>query len=343
MPSPEDVFQKVEDNVLDRVHERFSLLCRNEEDAIRALFLCFAGILRDLRKDKNRRLNDEARFQTINDGLRGLGHCLRWIRKCCPSKLVVPPPQGSQAFTEALELLRWGVKYAPIFGEHSAYRGDLSEVEVDQSAKTITFPPYRTVDSRFFCSQVEAKKVDDRRQERECPEGRLSQLSEAWFNSVRITNRGLHFDDATIGSSGAIDVAVEWMERTCLPELDPSTTVHGCTVADLRRVLASLYTYSLFVTKREDVTDDRPEDGFACESCLVCGTEIDFVRWLADLSDVSTSSVGAIVTTLTFDSANPHVTLAQQPCVRSGNGRIFLLPRMLMAFSCNCQGCTLAL
>ncbi len=310
-----------------------NLLYRNEEDAIESLFRCYAKILRELRTGKIKKANDQARFQTANDGLRGLSHCLRWIRQCCPSALIVTAPQRDQDSIEAMELLRWGVQYDPIFGEHSAYRGNLVKFDLDESTRTITFPPRYDVDPQFFCSQIEARKADDQRQSNDCPEETLSQLSKIWFDSVRITNRGLHFDDAKIGNSGAIDIAVRWMNRTCLPELVDTIKLHGCTVADLRRVLAGLYVYSLFLTRFEDVTDDHPNYGFILEPHVVSGSKDEIVYWLANLSGVNESSVEAIVSTLTFDANNQHVTLGQQPFSCSKNGRMFLLPRLIMAIS----------
>ncbi len=329
----EEIFGKVEKDILDRAHQHLNLLFRNEEDAIAALFHCYAKILRDLRTGRITKPNDNARFQTANEGLRGLGHCLRWIRDCCPTALVVPAPQSNQALNEALELLRWGVEYDPLFGEHSAYRGKLVEVDVDESTKTITFQPGGNVSPRFFCSQIEAKKTDDQRSANECPEEPLAQLSKSWFDSMQPSSRGLHFDDTAISRGGAIEVAAEWMGRTFLPELPATTRLAGCTIADVRRVLASLYVYSLFVTRLEDTSDNHPVTSFALEPRVVSGSKDEITRWLSNLSGVTETNVDAIVSTLTFAHDHPHVTLAQQPFASSRDGQMFLLPRMVMAVS----------
>lgn len=329
----EEILDKVEKNILDRAHQHLNLLFRNEADAIGAIFCCYAKLLRDLRTGKIAKPSDDAKFQTVNEGLRGLGHCLRWIRNCCPAALVVPAPQGARALNEALELLRWGVAYDPLFGEHSAYRGKLVTVDVDESAKTITFQPNRNVTPQFFCSQVEAKKADDRRCEKECPKEQLAQLSQAWLDSMRPFSRGLHFDDVMISRCGAIDVVVAWMNRTFLPELPAMTVLAGCTIADVRRVLASLYVYSLFVTRLEDASDSHPVSGFTLVPRVVSGSKSEITRWLAGMSGVADVSVDAILSTLTFDHDHQHVTLAQQPFVSSRGGQMFLLPRMVMAIS----------
>ena len=83
----EEIFNQVEREVLDRAHQSLNLLFRNEGDAIEALLRCYAKILRDLRTGRIAKPNNNARFQTVNEGLRGLGQCLRWIRKCSPSAL----------------------------------------------------------------------------------------------------------------------------------------------------------------------------------------------------------------------------------------------------------------
>lgn len=331
MPAtPEEVLTRVEEGVLDRAHRRLNLLFRNEPYAIEALLRCFAAALRDLRTGRIPKPSVDAKSETANEGLRGLGHCLRWVRQCCPHAFVVPAPQGAQGWNEALGLLRWGAAYDPIWNQHSAYRGRLAELDVEESTKTITFRFNRNVDAHFFCSQVVAQEADDARRACERPDGRLAQLSKEWYESLSYSSRGLHFDDATISRSGAIDVAAEWMKGTCLPELSPTTMLVGCTVADVRRVLASLYVYSLFVTKLEDYADDQPGLDVRLPSRVVARATSEMTDWLTRLSGVERTSVEAIVSVLTFDPEHPHVTLAQQPFVGAREGRLFFLPRMLL-------------
>ena len=51
------------------------------------------------------------------------------------------------------------------------------------------------------------------------PDTHLASLSKEWYDSVTFSGHGLRFDDVTISESGAVDVAVSWMEKTCLSEL----------------------------------------------------------------------------------------------------------------------------
>ncbi|MHC4179408.1 MAG: hypothetical protein ACYSWU_17995, partial [Planctomycetota bacterium] len=325
------VVRLIEREVLDRHHRQFGLLCRNEAAAIEALLRCYAQILRDLRTGKIAQPNDDAKSQTTNEGLRGLGHCLRWIRECCPSKLLVPTFGPNVLANGAIELLRWGVSYDPIWNEHSAYSRELVEVEVDEANKRIVFQPRRDVNPRFFCTQIEAKKADNERLARARPESQLDNLSRAWCDSVTCSRQGLHFDDTTIGDSGAIDVSASWMENTCLVELASETNLLNCTVGELRRVLASLYVYSLFTTKLENASDDQPRfGGVVLESRMVALPKRNMIDWLAAMAGVSTPSVEAILSVLTFDPTHPHVTLAQQPFIEARDGRMLLLPRMLL-------------
>lgn len=157
------VVRLIERAVLDQHHRQCALLSRNETAAVEALFRWYAQILRDLRTGKIPKPSDDAKSQTANEGLRGLGHCLRWIRKCCPSRLLVPTLGPHVLANEALDLLRWGVTHDPIWNEHSAYSRGLVDAEVDERNKVITFLPRRGVNPHFFCTQVEAKKADDKR------------------------------------------------------------------------------------------------------------------------------------------------------------------------------------
>jgi hypothetical protein len=120
------------------------------------------------------------------------------------------------------------------------------------------------------------------------------------------------------------------LETTCLPELVGTTRLLGCTVGDLRRVLAALYVYSLFVTKLEDVSDDQPALDVTLKSCVVAQRRDQMIEWLAGLSGVPAANVEAIMSVLTFDPTHPHVTLAQQPLVHSDDGQLLFLPRMLL-------------
>jgi len=326
----DELLRRIEREVLDQHHRRCALLSRNENAAIEALFRCYSQILRDLRTGKIPKSSDDAKSQTANEGLRGLAHCLRWVKQCCPSTLVVPTPAPEVLGREALELLRWGVAYDPIWNEHSAYSRGLADAEVDERSKVITFLPRRGVNPHFFCTQVEAKKADDKRLASARPDSQLAALSKTWIDSVTSSGQGIRFDDATIRASGAIDVAVSWMGKTCLPELLASTSLMGCTLGELRRVLATLYVHSLFVTKLEDVSDDQPARGVVLEPCVVARRRDHMIKWLAGLSGVPASSVEAILSAITFDPTHPHVTLAQQPFVSSGDGRLFYLPRMLL-------------
>lgn len=326
----QDLFRRIESEVLDRHHLQLGLLRRDGAIAVESLLKCYAQILRDLRTGKILKSSDDARSQTANEGLRGLGHCLRWIKECCPSKLIVPTPAPDVLAREALELLRWGVAYASIWNQHSAYSRHLVDVEIDERNKIITFLPQRSVASHFFCTQIEAKNADDERLARTYPDSQLADLAKAWYDSVAMSGMGMSFDDATICKSGAIEVVFSWMKTTCLPELTDATPLMGCTVGDLRRVLATLYVFSLFVTKLEDVADDEPMLGVSLQPCVMARPRDSMIGWLARLSGVPAESVEAILSVLTFDPAHQHVTLAQQPFVRSDDGRLLFLPRMAL-------------
>ena len=154
----------------------------------------------------------------------------------------------------------------------------------------------------------------------------LAGVSAAWFDSVSHDGVHVQLDDSEIGASGAIDIAQSWLTECCLPELADATQLGGCTVADVRRVLASLYVHSLYVAKLEDVADDQ---SLSLPSHVFSRSRANTIEWLSTLSGVSTSAVGTIVDILTFDVSHPHVTAAHQPFVPSQSGQLCLLPRML--------------
>jgi hypothetical protein len=188
----------------------------------------------------------------------------------------------------------------------------------------------KDIDPHCFCTQVESKKANDKRLETLYPEERLAQLSRGWYGSAQRSAGGVVLDDAEIRDSGAIDVAAEWLEKTCLPELPGTTSLVDCTLGELRRVLAALHVHSLYPTKLEDVADDHQETRGQIASYLHSRPFDDLVAWLANLAGVRVDSTKAIVSVLTFDPIHPHVTPAEQPFVRAKNGQLFVLPRMLL-------------
>jgi len=325
----EELFRRVEHEVLDQQHRHFDLLLRSEEVAIDAVLRAYADVLRGLRTGRIPKAGADAKTQTANEGMRGLAHCLRWIRAYCPATLHVPTPPADQLAREGLDLLRWGVTYDPLWNQHSAYSGGLATMSLDERAKTITFSPSHAVDARFFVTQVEAKKADDERSARTLLEERLAGLSSAWYDSVRPARSGLIFDDSSILDSGALEVALEWMAEVCLPELPSATHLVSCNLADVRRVLAGLYVYSLFVTRLEDAADDMGTT-VRVGPHVAIRSMVQMTDWLAELCGASRESVQAIVSALTFRPEHPHVTIAHQPLVSTTRGQMFLLPRMIL-------------
>jgi hypothetical protein len=324
------IVRLIEREVLDKHYRQCALLSRNESVAVDSLLRCYARILRDLRSGQIWKPTEDGKSRTANEGLRGLSHSLRWIKERCPSRLVVPTTAAHVLAQEALELLQWGVRYDPVWNQHSAYSRGLLQAEADELNKTISFLPRRHVNPHYFCTQVEAKKVDDERLASARPDAQVADLSSAWYDSVTFSEEGMRSDDSTIRTSGAIEVASSWMESTCLPELAGATRLLDCTVGELRRVLATLYVYSLFVTKLEDVSDNQPTINVKLPPCVAVRPRDQMIKWLAGISGVRTANVEAIVKVLTFDPTHPHVTLAQQPLVQSDDGQLFFLPRMLL-------------
>ena len=146
----ETIFRQVEKEVLDQHHQNLPILRRREVDAIRGLLMAYGNVLRGLRNGRIPKQNDDAKSHTANEGLRAIGHCLRWIRECCPLDSSENLPIEEVPYQEAMELLRWGVKYDPLWNQHSAYSGKLVQMEVNRPTKLITFKPWGQSRSALF-------------------------------------------------------------------------------------------------------------------------------------------------------------------------------------------------
>lgn len=323
------LFQHVEDRVLDKVHKRFSILFRGEALGVKLLLRAAAQSLRELCNHALMRHDDYEKVIGENRILGSLSHCLRWIRE--HSHHEVPYADFERLAQEARDLLRWGSQYDTLWNEHSAYRGSFSRFEVDESTKTIAFAPTYDPDPRFFCSQCEAKRRNDERMASTRPETQLLELSRDWFDSGPMFSADSDFDDTAIARSGAIDVAQEWLDTICVPELDGTATLPTGTVADLRRVLAAIYVYSLFRTALEVKADNTPSINVPVESAVESRTREAMINWLAGLSDVSYPTVEAIASTLTFDPAHPGATVANQPLIHTREGEMHFVPRMILS------------
>lgn len=325
----EKILRRIENEILDRQHRNFAIIERHEVDATRSLLLTYGNVLRGLRNGAIEKPNDNAKSETANQGLRAIGHCLRWIHTDCPSMIDVATPAKTRLNNESLELLRWGVDYDPLWNQHSAFSRGLIEATVAEPSKTITFLPKQDVHPSFFCKQIEAKKQVDERESRLRPDDKLAQLSREWYSTSNVVNGGLTFDDSTIRDSGALAVAADWMSASCLPELPEDTQLAGCTLSEVRAVLAALFVYGLFTSKLEDVVDDQHNE-IELSTRLVSMPRREFVVWLSELSGVSDKAVDSIVTILTFDPDHAHTTCAHQPIISCKDGTTCLLPRMMM-------------
>jgi len=329
--SSDSILRQVEAEVLDTYRRRFPILSREQDAAIEAVFREIAHVVRNLRMNRPDARTVAEKHSIASDGVAGLGHCIRWIIHDCPWRILLPTATSRQILQqEAMAMLKWGVVYHPLWGQHSAYSRGLATISVDKSTKTITFIPDMEVDHRFFVSQMEAKKADDERRSQDEPsEDEFAQLTHSWRSSVHWNYRGLRFNDLALVESGAIEPAVILMKHTCMPELPDTTHLAGVSIGDVRRVLGAIYTYSRAVTSFENEMDDDPNTSLVVPSYIIIASTYRLIEWLATLSGVEEASVEIIISILTFDDANEHLTVAQQPFVHSRSGTIFLLPRLI--------------
>ena len=68
--------------------------------------------------------------------------------------------------------------------------------------------------------------------------------------------------------------------------------------------------------------DDNLTVAVEIQTSVVTREYKDMCNWLSDLASCPADCVNAILSALTFDPSHPHVTLAQQPFVSSGNGAL---------------------
>lgn len=321
-----EVFDEVERDVLDRVKHQHCLLSRGKSQAMAALTGAFAKGLFDLRVGRLSRGDSDSRAQEANRGLRGLAHCVRWVNQCCPGVSDRPTPDAATLEQEALGLLGWGAEYDPIWNQHSAYRGGLVAAEVNEPAKTITFLQ-SGAEPRFFVLQRHANKAVSERSDEHCPFQQLADIFERCSPTL-LSGDGATGNTKALVSTGAIDVATEWMAKTVLPEMPPAAVIGPVSIADLRRVLGAVYALSLFLRFIEDgggSRDGRPPVVGPIVNASSTAAEVDH---LCGLSGAPQDAVRKILAMLTFDPENPHVTLAQQPYIADGD-TLYLVPSLI--------------
>jgi len=336
MSESERILREIECKIIDRHHLNYPLLQRNVNDVILALLRCYGDIVRSLRNGSIPKDGDDARHQTANKGFRGLPHCIRWVQSQCPRLIFVPSPGEQQLSEEALELLRWGVEYDPLYNQHTAYSRRINgqrfvEAEVDKGNKTITFLPCENIDPLFFISQIEAKKADGNRQASSDLDQELAERSKAWFQSANVGQDGiLRFDDKTIASSGVLDAAIEWLQGSCLPELNDSDQLGNFSAGDLRRVLAAFHISSLFCTKFEDDSDQRTKNHNGILTHVLSWRICKLIDWLHEITSVDQCKLKSMLPIFIFDGEPERVTVAHKPLILGADNRVFLSPRIFL-------------
>ncbi len=335
MDEQERILREVERDVLDRYHHRFALLSRNANVAIAAVLRDCVDVFRELRSGAIPKNTENAKEQTADEGFRGIAHCLRWIRTCCPRLITVPNPGGTVLSEEARDLLRWGATYDPLYNQHTAFSRRvggkrLAEAKVDTDGRIIAFIPTWNVDPLFFVSQVEARRAESQRRVAAYPDAQLCDLFKSWFESAQPQQASIRFDDRKIPSSGALQVALDWLNGTCLPELLDDCWLGGFSAGALRRVLAAIHVAALFRVRLEDVSDER--HGPVLSHVLRLPWH-NLIEWLYSLSDVPRPEISEIMRTVTFDSEPERVTLAHKPFILGCDEQVFFAPRLILALN----------
>jgi hypothetical protein len=313
------------------------LLRCNPDVAIVAVLRCYSNVLRRPRTGALTVGSGSARSEIANRGIRGIAHCLRWISACCPQRIVVSTPPSDVIEAEAHKLLAWGVKYDALCNHHTAYSRKINgkrlvEASWDAVGKTITFMPWSNFNPQFLVSQVDAQTVEFAKNTIAYPDEKLSELSKAWFTSSSHWNGTFQYDDVTIASSGALQIVIDWLTKTCLPELADDYQLGDFSFGNLRRVLAALNVAAVFRIRIEDVLDDERNADRVVSHVLSFDRSM-FIQWLQNITTVPSAEISAIVSLLTFDTERDRVTLAHQPLVLDCHNQIHFSPRLFIGLT----------
>lgn len=339
MTEEERELRRVEAEVLDQFHKSCGLLNRNPSTAITSILHCYCDILRGLLSGQIFVASEAAKERKANEGLRGLSHCLRWIGAECSKAGNGQLASENVLEAEAMELLRRGVEYDPLFNQHVAYSKKIGEkrlveAEVKVSERTISFIPIR-VDPRFFISQVQSQNAERLQQTATAPYRKLFIAFESWRETAQRERTAFQFDDRTLVSSGAIEIAHSWLNSICLSHLLDNWSMGDFTIGELRRVMAALYVASKFRTEFENHWDASGLQS-ALRSHIFVKRRNDLVAWIRSISDVPEPAISAIVSLLTLNV--PLLTskelgsapLSRRPFVGGVDDYVYFVPRLFL-------------
>ena len=323
------VIRKIEEEVLDRVYQSYSLLSKPEDLAITRLLKVTGDTLRDFsgRSGEN---YDALSKHTIGSLLtRALSHCLRWVCSDCPAGPAVQGPQWKDEDEEASALLQWGTQYARLATDHVAWSNSLLRAGVDSRNKIITFYPPEDFDFDFFFRQCEADLrywYDDVYSS--FPSQSYQAIYEIWKQSIVFSDGEFDFDPEVIASHEEFLVIERWMASLMFPELPETCTIGSYNLAELRRFFSVLYIISSCIFDLESHVDNDLGEENWLGSLTFQDERPRLIEWLAHATGLAVTAVDPIVDDLTLNPTRFHCSITTTPFVLSRSNTLFLLPRL---------------
>ena len=330
MRNTRKAIRDVEHNVLDQHHKQFDVLLRPDEVAIRFILMAYGDALRHYERVRG----EGALFVARDTGFSLSRTVCRivvagWQRNR-HEQILIPAASPEQVYQEAKKLLLWSADYEALAADHSAWSRDYIEADIDDATKTITFSDPSDADAALFARQTEALQALMDIQEHPAPIDALREDFGEFIASADFDIRGLHLPWQSRARQKIVQVVYEWLEQSLWPELAPETDLDGLTLADVRHLLAFLYTFCCYRMWITDLSEDMTMNRGEFRSQPLEATTETFARWSAERSGVSIEATRAFVELLTLDTSKFHAKVANQPLIRAKSGTVFLLPRLLM-------------
>jgi hypothetical protein len=322
--------RQIERDVLDQHRNQFDVLLRPDEVAIRFVLMAYGDALRHYEGARGEGAVFRGQRHWVQSFTHGLSHCFRWLAATPPRQIVIPASSPEQIYQEAKALLLWSADYEVLAADFSAWSRNYIHADIDEVTKTITFSHPSDVDAALFARQTEALQALMDVHEHPAPIDALRKDFEDFIASAEFDVQGLYLPWKQHERQDILEIVHHWLEQAVWPELASGTDLDGLTLADVRRLLAFLYTLCCYKMWTTDVSESMTMNRGEFRSQPLEATADTFVRWTAERSGVSIEATRAFVELLTLDTGNFHAKVGNQPLIRSKSGVVFLLPRLFM-------------
>ncbi len=325
--SMESTIRRVEEEILDQEYTKFKIPHRDRNLALGHLLKTAGDLWHDERRSQdNRQRFTSARFTIM---LGGLGHCIRWLTNTAARRIRLPNATWQELDQEAREFLVWGMQYHLLTIDHIAWSRNMLQANVDIANQIIRFFPASNYDELFLLSQQSDEQRLLEELHNQLPADLLRQDFVHWLRHFKVVHGGFDFAQDMVRQFESYPQIVRWLEASVLPDVGADEDLGGFSLDEFRHFFAALFMNCNFWMWVEDGYDDLFGSEHDFGSSMLTLPQPAMMRWLQHMSALRLESVKAIVSVLTYDTSNLHASLTNQPFVRSANGRLFLLPRLV--------------